>query len=307
MNYKELYEKELLNPNTNYLILDTSGAGGNEHGDVDFSKYYWHSNKFNKISEGDLFIYRRQQKASEFRNEFYFFGAGRIEKIDSLPNREMRATISKPFIFKDKLLKKDLTNFQWKFKERKKTWQNFFNEYGMSCITREDFVNILDLQEGALEYEDETDSELEIKFYQNQQKGDYRVEDANGNVKVRGAAHRVFADKVKANYEYTCAITGIRTKEFLVASHIIPWSKDKDNRINPLNGICLSSLVDKAFDKGYISISDDLKVIVSEKIKNDKELFDIIKPYEGKKLNVRRKFAPDKNFLKWHRENIFKR
>ena len=36
--------------------------------------------------------------------------------------------------------------------------------------------------------------------------------------------------------------------KLLVASHIIPWSENKEERLNPTNGICLSSLYDKAFD-----------------------------------------------------------
>jgi len=39
----------------------------------------------------------------------------------------------------------------------------------------------------------------------------------------------------------------------LIASHIVPWSKDKQNRLNPRNGLCLSALHDKAFDRGMIS------------------------------------------------------
>lgn len=131
------------------------------------------------------------------------------------------------------------------------------------------------------------------------------MEDKTGIVSLRGSDHTRFAREVKASYEYTCSITGIRTKEFLVASHIVPWSKDKDNRINPQNGICLSSLMDKAFDQGYITISPDFKVIVSDKVKKDDYLNQQLNGYHGKKIKLPTKNYPNEKFLKWHRENVF--
>ncbi len=85
----------------------------------------------------------------------------------------------------------------------------------------------------------------------------YEVADSTATIKTRGSAQRVFAGEVKANYEYRCAITGVTTKDFLVAAHIVPWSEDASIRLDPSNGICLSSLVDCAFEKGYLQIEDD--------------------------------------------------
>lgn len=64
----------------------------------------------------------------------------------------------------------------------------------------------------------------------------------------------VFRSMMLANYNTTCAITGITVPELLVASHIVPWAENEQERLNPENGICLSSLYDKAFDQGLISI-----------------------------------------------------
>ena len=52
----------------------------------------------------------------------------------------------------------------------------------------------------------------------------------------------VFRQIVLANYNKKCAITGIDIPDLLVASHIIPWSKNEEERLNPENGICLSAL-----------------------------------------------------------------
>ena len=68
-----------------------------------------------------------------------------------------------------------------------------------------------------------------------------------------------FRRMILANYNCRCALTGIDIPQLLLASHIIPW-KDKSHkkeRLNPENGICLSALYDKAFDKGLITFSPD--------------------------------------------------
>ena len=57
------------------------------YGDVDFVAYCWDIDHYNQVNDGDLFIYRRQQKASEIKGQFYFFGAGKISKIQSIEGR----------------------------------------------------------------------------------------------------------------------------------------------------------------------------------------------------------------------------
>lgn len=132
-----------------------------------------------------------------------------------------------------------------------------------------------------------------------------QLNDYQWKTKTRGAAQKVFSDSVKLNYSFRCAITGITTRQFLVASHIKPWAIDLDNRLNPANGICLSSLLDKAFDQGFISLDNNFKVIISPKVHEDHELLNLLKIYEGKKL-ILGKIRPEKSFLEWHRENIFR-
>lgn len=68
-------------------------------------------------------------------------------------------------------------------------------------------------------------------------------------------------------YDEHCCISGVSNSDFLIASHIVPWSVDKENRLNPQNGLLLNVFLDKAFDKGYITIkSHDYTVSVCDKI-----------------------------------------
>lgn len=77
-----------------------------------------------------------------------------------------------------------------------------------------------------------------------------------------------FRQAILSSYSSKCCLTGINIPELLIASHIIPWARDKKNRLNPQNGLCLNSLHDKAFDKGLITFDDNYKLILSKKIKN---------------------------------------
>ena len=116
---------------------------------------------------------------------------------------------------------------------------------------------------------------------------------------------------ILSNYNCRCALTGIDMPQLLLASHIIPW-KDKSHkkeRLNPENGICLSALYDKAFDKGLITFSpDDYTVCLSSALRENetKDYYDqhfgcII----GKKLTMPKEFMPNRDFLAYHREKVF--
>ena len=72
-----------------------------------------------------------------------------------------------------------------------------------------------------------------------------------------------FRSAVLSSYYFKCCITGLSIPDFLVASHIIPWSRNTENRLNPRNGLCLNSIHDKAFDRGFITITPEFNVKVS--------------------------------------------
>jgi hypothetical protein len=99
-----------------------------------------------------------------------------------------------------------------------------------------------------------------------------------------------------------CAITGIETREFLVAAHIVPWSTDQSIRLDPSNGICLSLLVDRAFEKGYLLIEDDHTIRIDwDRVGDDHELRTWLKPYEGKTLNAPTDGPPKAEYLQRRR------
>ena len=133
----------------------------------------------------------------------------------------------------------------------------------------------------------------------------YAVADSTATTKTRGSAQRAFADAVKANYGYRCAVTGVLNKDFLVASHIVPWSKDQSIRLDPSNGICLSLIVDRAFEKGYLQIEDDLTIRIDwSRVGDDSVLRGLLEPYDGQKVCAPSKEAPRPEYLQRRRALI---
>ena len=130
----------------------------------------------------------------------------------------------------------------------------------------------------------------------------YSVADSSATTKTRGSAQRAFAKAVKSNYDYRCAITGIATGDFLVASHIVPWSEDQSIRLDPSNGICLSLLIDRAFEKGHLQIEDDLTIRINwTKVGDDLVLKSQLGPYDGKKLTKPKIDGPKAEYLQRRR------
>ena len=133
-------------------------------------------------------------------------------------------------------------------------------------------------------------------------------EDRLREVKTR-VNQDVFRQMVISNYNGTCAVSGINLDTLLVASHIKPWAECKEERLNPENGICLSSLYDRAFDQGLITFDNNYKMLLSSRLsehQNEEYFVRFFKPYEGEEMNLGNvMFQPCKEFLEWHRDIIF--
>lgn len=116
-----------------------------------------------------------------------------------------------------------------------------------------------------------------------------------------------FRRAVMSSYRGRCCMSGLSEPRLLIASHIVPWSKDKPNRLNPSNGLCLSAIHDRAFDKGLITLTDDLKILVSEELRGRNETFvkEVVLPLDGRTIELPERFMPNPTFIKWHRNELF--
>lgn len=126
--------------------------------------------------------------------------------------------------------------------------------------------------------------------------------------KVR-RGQQFFRQSILNAYGVRCCISGINVPQLLVASHIRPWSKFPADRLNPRNGLCLSSLHDAAFDLGLITLDEKYKVVLSKRLKGyfPQHALEVnFVPFAGQPIRLPDKLAePHAEFLAYHRESIF--
>jgi putative restriction endonuclease len=120
---------------------------------------------------------------------------------------------------------------------------------------------------------------------------------------------RVFRRVVLRAYDERCAITGLklingRGRAEVAAAHIRPVEASGPDIVS--NGIALSGTAHWMFDRGLISLADNLEILVSRQT-NDLEGVRSIINKSGSALAPRRiSDRPHPHFLKWHREHCFK-
>ena len=118
----------------------------------------------------------------------------------------------------------------------------------------------------------------------------------------QGAFRVLVAD----SYSRRCAITGEKTLPVLDAAHIKSYSEGGQNIIQ--NGLLLRTDIHKLFDQGYVTVDEDYRVEVSHRLHEDYGNGKIYYNYHGKPLTVMPENSmdlPDKEYLRWHNENVY--
>jgi putative restriction endonuclease len=120
---------------------------------------------------------------------------------------------------------------------------------------------------------------------------------------------RVFRHIVLRAYDQRCAVTGLRFingggRAEVAAAHIRPVEESGPDIVS--NGIALSGTAHWMFDRGLISLSDDLEILISRQV-NDHESVRAFVNQSGRALPPSRTAdRPHSHFLHWHREHCFK-
>ncbi len=120
---------------------------------------------------------------------------------------------------------------------------------------------------------------------------------------------RVFRRVVLRAYGERCAITGVRIingggRAEAEAAHIRPVEANGPDIVT--NGLALSGTVHWMFDRGLISLSDDLEVLVSRQANDPGSVRGMINRTGRALPPVRPLDRPHPHFLAWHREHCFK-
>lgn len=138
-----------------------------------------------------------------------------------------------------------------------------------------------------------------------------KIEEEITSLNVEGASREafinvrvnqgIFRDGLLKRYN-KCCLCGVENSALLIASHIKPWAEsESEEKLDINNGFLMCPNHDKLFDKGYITMDDDGKIMISVELTENDRMF----------LNINSRMHIEltdgnKKYLKFHRENIFK-
>jgi predicted restriction endonuclease len=121
---------------------------------------------------------------------------------------------------------------------------------------------------------------------------------------VQRVGQDIFRRGLLEYWDGRCAITGLSVPELLRASHIKPWADCETDaeRLDVFNGLLLAPHLDVVFDAGFISVSPDGVVLLSDVLPTEaRVIFGLELP-----LKVRGLHHAHKRYLVWHRTRIFR-
>jgi putative restriction endonuclease len=121
---------------------------------------------------------------------------------------------------------------------------------------------------------------------------------------------RVFRRIVLDAYDCRCAITGLKFingggRAEVEVAHIKPVEAHGPDDIR--NGLALSGTAHWMFDRGLITLSDDLDVLVSRQVNDEAGVWKLVNASRKATVPADPTKRPHPAYLAWHREVCFKR
>lgn len=108
-------------------------------------------------------------------------------------------------------------------------------------------------------------------------------------------------------FDHICCVCGARhvfgTASAMEAAHIIP--RGRRGADNTRNSLCLCSLHHWAFDRGFLTIDENFRVVVARQIIDLGEPASLLTRYHGNKIHASDPTIISIDAIQWHRENIF--
>lgn len=178
----------------------------------------------------------------------------------------------------------------------RQVWDEFHDDWERLAVETQRLLGEL---RGVVEPEAESDRAIDLD--------DYTGETRAALVETR-VKQDFFRRAVLSSYGGRCCMSGVAEPRLLMASHIVPWSVDRANRLNPRNGLCLSALHDRAYDRGLITVMPDLVVRVSDALRasaDNEMVAAALLTLAGRAIDAPERFMPDREFLGWHAHNRF--
>jgi putative restriction endonuclease len=264
---------------------------------------------------GDWVVYLEPTKVASSRG---YFALAKVQQIIRDPKaQDMYIAIiepgtyldfGRPVPFRDDqgVLERGVLNEEGKISGRAQA--------AVRTISAQDFHRIvergLDDQEPLLPREPMTEL-TRLGF--NEEQAPFAFEQKRDRVEAltsRIVRDRVFRKIVLRAYDERCAITGLKLingggRAEVDAAHIRPAQANGPDIVN--NGIALSGTAHWMFDRGLISLGDNLDILISRHVNDPDGIRSFINKTGVALMPERFSSRPHPVFLGWHRENIFKK
>lgn len=116
-----------------------------------------------------------------------------------------------------------------------------------------------------------------------------------------------FRVAVAAAYGGACAVSGEHSLPALEAAHIRPYTSDGPHDVP--NGLLLRADIHRLFDKGYVTVTPELRFVVSQRLAKEWENGKIYYERNGTPIARPRDRHddPDPELLRWHNEHVFEK
>ncbi len=135
---------------------------------------------------------------------------------------------------------------------------------------------------------------------------EYDTRDRVDAVRAERDGQGTFRLRLLQAYEGQCAVTGEHATPVLDAAHIQPYLGPGSN--HPQNGLVLRSDLHRLYDKGYVTVTPDLRLEVSSRLRDEFENGRHYYEMAGRKMHVPRddRLAPSARALEWHADHVFR-
>ena len=126
---------------------------------------------------------------------------------------------------------------------------------------------------------------------------------------ARSVRDQNFRRIVLRTYDNRCCISGLKLingggRAEAEAAHIRSVEHGGPDIVT--NGLALSGTVHWMFDRGLISVADNLEILISRQANDQQTIRDVINDTGYLIPPIRERDRPHPQFLNWHRENCFK-
>lgn len=115
----------------------------------------------------------------------------------------------------------------------------------------------------------------------------------------------IFRIRVLDAYGRACAVTNEHSLPVLDAAHIRPYGRGGEHEVE--NGLAMRTDLHRLFDRGYVTIDEQMRLVVGRRLKDDFENGKTYYALHGRPLDVPKHAAhrPAADAVAWHRDEAF--